>query len=358
MTRLFQPPRAHSALRFSAVALSLCAWLASQPACSSDARPPSLVSAGDRPSDGGRSGSSPAEGGNADSAGASGEAGGDTGLAGNGDGSGAMPAELGGSGDKPQAVPAACDQLAAWSAAVTVPGVSSAASETLLALTPDELDLAFLRDGALYVAHRSAAAATFSSGSPLAVPIGWTAAHGAALSADGKRLLLVSEPDQKLGEWTRSDRQTAFSGEVDVSAFAAVNQDSDFTGRVYASPSISAGDDQLFFSSSFLDTDSTIVVSSRTGTAPWSAPRTLSAGVFDGSGGKRLLPTGVSADGRTLFYFNEQSAKEEARWRATNSVSSALYDMLSLGGRRGAIPNARCNRLYSDSNGDVVVETD
>jgi hypothetical protein len=359
MTRLILLSCSNAALRFSASALSLCVWLASEPACSSDSNRPSLVSLAGRQSDGGRSGSSPAGSGSAELAGASSEEGGETGVADNGDGSGGMRAELGGSGGEPEAVPAACEKLAAWSAAATVPGVSSGASETLLAITPDELDLAFLRDGALYVAHRAATGASFSSGSPLAVPMGWTAAHGASLSADGKRLLLVSEPDQKkLGEWTRSNRQTAFSGVVDVSTFAAVNQDSDFTGRVYASPTISTGDDQLFFNSSFLDADSTIVVSSRTGTGPWSAPRTLSAGAFDGSAGKRRLPTGVSADGRTLFYFNEESAKEEARWRNSTTVDSPLYDMLSLGARRGAAPNSSCNRLYSELDGDVVVEKD
>jgi len=76
---------------------------------------------------------------------------------------------------------------------------------------------------------------------------------------------------------------------------------------------------------------------------------------------KPLIPTqavGLSTDGRTLFYFNEESGTEEARWRATNSVTSALYDMRSLGARRGAAANSACNRLYSETNGDIVVEKD
>ncbi len=362
MIRLIHYSRSNVASRFcSAGALSLCALAASEPACSSDSVRPSLVSEGGQASDGGRSGSSPAEAGSADLAGASGEGAGDSGASGNGGGSsGGTPAELGGSAGKAPTVPAVCDPLATWSAATSVASVSSGASETLLALSPDELDLAFLRDGALYVAHRTAAGASFSTGSALAIPTGWSAAHGASLSADGKRLLLVSDPDQKkLGEWTRPNRESAFSGAIDTRAFATVNQDSDYTGKVYASPTISAGDDQLFFNSSFLDADSTIVVSSRTGTGAWSAPRTLSAGTFDGGGpGKRRLPTGVSADGRTLFYFNEESADEEARWRATSSVNSPLYDMLSLGARRGAAANSACNRRYFTANGDVGAETD
>jgi len=317
-----------------------------------------LVSAGDRPSQGGRSGSSPVEAGHAELSGASGDEAGSAGSAGDEDGgSSATPIERPGSGAT--TVPSACAQAAAWSEAAPVTGVSSSARETLLALTPDELDLAFLRDETLYVAHRGKAGAPFSNVSALALPPGFSAAHGAALSADGKRLLLVSHPDQKkLGELTRSSRDSAFSAAIDTSAFAAINQDSSFTGRVYASPTISAADDQLFFNSSFLDASSTIAVSSRTGTGAWSTPKTLGAGIFDGSAGKRRLPTGISADGRTLFYFNEESAEEEARWRATSSISSPLYDMLSLGARRGATPNSACNRLYSESNSDIVVESD
>jgi hypothetical protein len=354
-----------SAIRLSSLAvLSWCALATSAPACSPEASRPSLISTGAQPNDGGRSGSSPGEGGSVELAGANGEQSGDSGAAGTGaagsaSGSAGNAAELGGSAGVPDGTAPACDPEATWSAAASVSGVTSGANEKLLALTPDELDLAFLRDGALYVAHRPKADADFTVGAALTMPAGWTVAHGASLSADGMRLLLVSDPDQKkLGEWTRPNRQSAFSGAVDTSAFAAVNQDSVFSGRVYAAPTLSAADDQLFYNSSFLDADSTIVVSSRTGTDSWSAPRTLSGGIFDGAPGKRRLPTGVSLDGRTLFYFNEETAQQEARWRASSSVDSPLYDMLSLGARRSAAPNSACSRLYSESNGDVVVELD
>jgi hypothetical protein len=346
------------------IALSCLALAASGPACSSEADRPSLVNAGGLPNAGGRSGSLPGDAGRAEAAGESGENAGHSGESGasadgEGGSAGETPIELGGSGGKAPVVPPSCDQRSAWSGAAEVNGVSSAANETLLAITPDELDLAFLRDGALYVAHRAQPSAGFEKGSALLIPTGWSAAQGAALSADGKRLLLVSDPDRKqLGELTRLTREAAFSAIVDTSAFAAINQDSTFTGRVYASPTLSAGDDQLFFNSAFLDAGSTIMVSSRNGTNAWSTPRTLNAGTFDGGAGQRRLPTAISADGRTLFYFNEESGKQEARWRATNSVDSPLYDMRSLGARRGSAPNSACNRLYSEAEGDVVVETD
>jgi len=80
--------------------------------------------------------------------------------------------------------------------------------------------------------------------------------------------------------------------------------------------------------------------------------------VLDGAASARRLPTGLSADQRTLFYFNEETMQEEGRWRAANAASSPLYDVVSLGLRRGAAPNSACDRLYSGTNGDVVVEKD
>jgi len=366
MIRLMRPPRTKRASRVSAaplLAATTLGVLALSPlGCASDSGRPSLIQGAGAAGNAGRAGVAGGEAGNADEAGASGADAGEAGEAGapnNAAGNGGTANGLGGSSGNAPDVPASCSQSATWSESMAVPSISSAAKESLLSVTPDELDLAFLRGGALYVAHRASAAGTFVIGAELTLPAGWSAAHGATLSADGKRLILVSDPDQKqLGELTRANRSAAFSGEVDTSAFSAVNQDADFAGKRYASPAIAPTDDQLFFNSSFSDDVSTIVISSRTGTAPWGTPKELSPGTFNGTSGKRRLPSGVSADARTLFYFNEESAREEARWRSSRSASSALYDMLSLGARRGATPNSACNRLYSDADGDVVVEAD
>jgi hypothetical protein len=240
-----------------------------------------------------------------------------------------------------------------------VASVSSAADEVLLSMTPDELDLAFLRGGMLYVAHRAAASAAFAVGSPVAIPAGWSASQGAGLSPDGKRLLLVSDPDQKkLGELSRASRDDAFAGAVDETAFQAVNDDAVYTGKLYAFPVVSSGDNQLFFNSAFPMGASTVVVATRSGSAAWKAPVQLTSKLLDGGATTRRLPSGVSADARTLFYFNEESMAEEARFRDTASVASPLYDMVSLGARRGATPNSACDRLYSSATGDVVVEKD
>jgi hypothetical protein len=331
-------------------------------ACSSDASEhPSAIGASGGAQ--GQAGSADAGFNNAGSSSAAG-AGGDLGNAGIADGAAARAdTSAGTAGDpgtgEPPVPPSACSETAVWSNAKDVGVVSSAAAEMLLSVTPDELDLAFLRGGSLYVAHRDQVDASFALASAVALPPGWTAAQGAALSPDGKRLVLVSDPGQKsFGEMTRLTRDAAFNGEVDESAFATVNEDAVYTGKLYAYPAVSPGDTQLFFNSTFTMGASTVVVSTRNPGGTWSAPVVLSSQVFDGTDAQRRLPTGVSADERTLFYFNEESMQEEARFRDTPTLSSPLYDMVSLGARRGAAPNTACNRLYSDASGIIVVETD
>ncbi len=332
-------------------------------ACSSDASHPAGVSSGGGEQAGsahagtsanaGRGGQPSADGGEggASSRGAAGEAG-EAGTAGTAGEANLAPG-------RPPIGPSTCSATAKWSGASSVDPVSSAAVETLLSITADELDLAFVRGGALYVAHRAQASAPFSVGSPITIPSGWSVAQGAGLSSDGKRLVLVSDPDQrKLGEMTRVSRDGAFSGDVDETAYAGVNQDAVYTGKLYAYPVVSPGDDQLLFNSSFAMGTSTVVVSTRSGSDAWSAPVKLTEQLLDGGATTRRLPSAVSADARTLFYFNEATMSEEARFRDTPSIVSPLYDMVSLGTRRGASPNAACNRLYSSSTGDVVVEKD
>ena len=251
--------------------------------------------------------------------------------------------------------PALCSKAANWSGAAKVPVVSTTSPEQLLSITPDELDLAFSRGDALYVAHRATPTGAFTVGDAIPVPLGWSSAQGVALSADGKRLVLISSDQRALGELTRADRSSTFSSEPDQDAFTTVNQGPSFSGNIYSAPVLSADDQQLFLSSLAPGGASTVVASTRSPGEVWTAPTRVIA-ALDGSANARRLPTAISADGRTLFYFNEQTMKEEARWRDEPQLNSPLYDMVDLGVRRGAQPNAACDRLYSIAAGDVVVE--
>jgi hypothetical protein len=332
----------------------LAALFCTPSACSSgsDSRPAGIDTGGNTAS-GGNSGTSTG-GSDINNGGASGE----STVSGGAAGADSTPTDEGGTeAGNPPPGPSTCSETAMWSNATNVASVSTTAGEVLLSVTSDELDLAFLRSGALYVAHRADADGTFTVSAAIAIPDGWTATEGAALSADGKRLILISTDQTMLGEMTRSTRDAAFAGALDESAFTTLNQTSTYSGNIYASPALSPDDLQLFLNSTSPGGGSTIVASTRTASAPWTAPTRVTS-ALDGDAGARRLPTGISADERTLFYFNEGTMNEEARWRDTPQITSALYDMVNLGARRGAQPNAACDRLYSQSSGDVVVEQD
>lgn len=323
-------------------------------ACKIDPKHPSTVdedSGGGGSESGGRAG--------ANSAGTSTDAGDDAGGDAGASSGGAFNA-AGSGGGAPLPGSTQCHSPATWATPTKLDALSNASPETvLLSLTADELDVLVSRGAQLFTAHRAQASATFGPPQEIAVPMGWTAAHGAALSPDGKRLILISDPDQKqLGEVTRASRDAAFSSTVDLDAFDDVNTAAVYTGRIYASPVVSPGDTQLFVNSYFAEGASTVVVSLRETDTLWAPPVALAGELLDGTYTTRRLPSGVSADERTLFYFNEESKQAEARFRDRNTPSSPLYDTVLLGARRGAVPNGACDRLYSSTNGDVVVEAD
>jgi hypothetical protein len=339
----------------ASLAVVLLALLACAPsACSSDSdNHPSGIDTGGNTASGGGASVIPSEAGT-NSGAASGESTPDGGAA----GADSTTIDEGGSaGGNPPPLPPTCSEATIWADVAAVVGISTAADEVLLSITSDELDLAFLRAGALYVAHRTAAESAFTAGAAIVIPDGWTATLGAAISPDGKRLVLVSTDQTMLGEITRTTRDAAFAGDVDESAFSILNQTTTYSGNIFASPALSPDDLQLFLNSTSPGGRSTVVAATRSAGEPWTASARVTP-ALDGDPGARRLPSGISADARTLFYFNEETMTEEARWRDTSQVTSALYDMVNLGTRRGAQPNTACDRLYSQSSGDIVVEQD
>jgi hypothetical protein len=88
----------------------------------------------------------------------------------------------------------------------------------------------------------------------------------------------------------------------------------------------------------------------------WAMPTNISQYIFDGTTDKRPLPSGLSSDSRTLFYYDEATSKQMARFR--DRPDAPLYDVVDLGGRVGAVPNGTCQRIYYTSDGNVLTEAD
>lgn len=255
----------------------------------------------------------------------------------------------------------ACSEAAMWGDGKAVPQVSSAANETLLSLSADELDLLFMRGQDVLLAHRARARDPFAEPTLVTIPAGYDASVGATLSSDGKSLILVASDGKTFASLSRATRTAAFDGPADTTAFSVLNQLTTQILEDYAAPVLAPNGKTLLFTA-FTPKPAQGFPQGYAGTAavyesPWSGerwerPQNVSEGLFDGTTLARPLPTGLSADSRTLFYFDEASAKEFARFR--DRPDAPLTTILDLGEHAGAIPNGACDTLYYFSNGDVL----
>ena len=341
-----------STLCVSAAAVCLAA------ACSSSSNSAPAYGSGGTSSDGGSSGSTHIPAGtHAGGAGRAEAGAAEGGAAGAADGGAAGEAGSGGleQGMVVAVPPGTCSEAADWTAAAPLAGVSTTGDEKLLSITADELDIVFTRDGALLHSHRSTAKGSFDAGSPVAVPDGYDLTAGAALSGDGKTLVLVSSDGHGLAALTRAGRADDFGATADPSAFVALNERAVQTQEHYAEPVLAPNGSSLILLSFMpgLDSPAVIYESVLSGNI-WAMPNNISQYIFDGTTAKRPLPSGLSSDSRTLFYYDEATSKQLARFR--DRPDAPFYDVVDLGGRVGAVPNSTCQRIYYTSNGNVLTE--
>jgi hypothetical protein len=260
--------------------------------------------------------------------------------------------------------PGACSEAEAWAIGAPLVGISTAADEHLLAITADELDILFSRDQSAMRAHRDVASAAFGTAVALTIPDGYGVAAGVALSADGKTMVLLATGEQAFAAFTRPSRSAAFDTTADATAFTGINQRALQTMEHYAAP-VLAEDGKAFVFAGFTPEQaggsasgvsgvSVVYQSAWAGTA-WSMPESISLNLFDGTSAARALPSGLSSDSRTLFYLDEGSGNQLARFR--DRPDAPLYTLVDLDKLTGAVPNEACDRLYYSSDGDVMVST-
>ena len=309
-------------------------------------------SGGTRQTNGGSGGSSASHGGNAGNGVSSAGA----------DENGGASSDAGAGGEGPPGTvvvvePGACSETAMWTGAAPLTGISTADTEKLLSLTLDELDIAFLRGGALYRAHRDAASSDFGAATAVTLPAGYDASSGAALSQDGLTLVLIASTGDGFGSVSRTARDADFGATIDTDAFAGLNARAIQTLEHYAAPVLSLDGKTLVFSGFTPGAAGLAVVYESTLSAgEWSMPNNVSADIFNGTGTARPLPTGLSSDSRTLFYLDEGTGKEVARFR--DRPDAPLYDHVDLGDLAGATPNSKCDRIYYTAGDNVLTETD
>ena len=290
--------------------------------------------------------------------------------AGNSSDGGAASVNDGGAGGEQQegmVIPVSasvCSQTADWSATAPLVGVSTNATERLLSITDDELDVVFVRSNTLLRAHRDSVTELFGSGNAINVPAGYTTSFGAALSADGKSLVLVATSGQSFGVLSRASRTVAFEATADAAPFSAVTARAAQTMEHMGYPVLSPDGKTFVFVGytpepvgGFPDgvAGVSIVYESSWTTDSWAMPNNVSHQIFDGTTAARPLPSALSADSRTLFYFDEGTSKQIARFR--DRPDAPLYTAIDLGTRAGAVPNAKCDVVYYTSGGNVLLDS-
>lgn len=241
----------------------------------------------------------------------------------------------------------------------------------LLSMTPDARTFAYLDDEDLRVSDRASATDKLTAGKSVALPATVDPTLGAALSADGLRLVLVGVRDPgaagAAGAAGASSEQTAFEGRL-VELTRASRSDN-FDGSPAEGSLLVVND----FARNFLDPLSFPVLSrddrslyyrrvSGTRSQLWVSRRATATGPFDGGvpvdssafflrvDAEGPQPHALSADERWLFFFDPADNKTRAAVRSAATFPFTV--LVELDDRRGAAVGEDCGTLYASELGD------
>ena len=245
-----------------------------------------------------------------------------------------------------------CQPDAVWRSPVRVS--LSDGDDTLAAVSGDERTIAWFHVGGpspeLLVADRPDVAEDFGAPQVVSPPGGMFGAR-AALSPDGLQLVVVSPDQRRLVVLTRTAHGEAF--ELAEEGTAAAVQLAQLNAMLAELPDGHGVDDPVWskdgaeFLFSVTSPDgATIHAATRTGSGAFgaAAARDDCELATHGVGASRR-PTAMSADGLTLFYFDEARSRERAAFRAKRDAPFSVF--VDLGERVAAQPNASCDALWS-----------
>lgn len=335
--------------------LGLTLGLAWPLACSSgdDGRAPPAA-AGTRST--GRSGSSGSEGSGAGADALGGNESDAGGLAGDGN-----IGHLGGGGSlsiggAPTFDDPVCDVQAAWGNPTSLAVISTPeADERLLSMTHDELTIVFTRGEVPMVADRAAASDDFGTPVTLALPAGFGHEHGLALHPDGLGLVIVSD-DGGFADVGRAARRGGFDGVPSSARFDSLAVNALQYGAGLSSPVLSASGTSLYFTQ--VGASSSTVFHAQ-GTTKFPVPAMSEDLVtLGGTDGDLRLTLSVSADERTLFFFDEALGHAAGLW--SSAPGAPFYELAEFPGLQSVFTGLGCSRLYGTrmvgGSLDVVLE--
>lgn len=256
-------------------------------------------------------------------------------------------------GGVPQNMPGLCDPSMKLGAAepqtLAVPGA------TLVAMTPDELSVAFTTGDVasllLYVADRASLQDDFVE-LQVAIPQGYSAKSGVSLSKNGQSLILTRADSSGFAELTRAERGAAFGVDPSEARFAKINALKPMSGHSVGWPVLSSDGKSLYFVSYFgqswvkqseLGADDTFTIGTE-----------IDEFTLGGKAGQYKLISGLATDQRAIFFVDEATKHAMALFRSR--PGAPFYDPLDLGERQGAAPNEDCTRVYSTVDGGLVFQ--
>ncbi len=261
----------------------------------------------------------------------------------------------GGSDALPDVIaPPKCDVTMQWQAGTKLP-ISTAQPDLFGAITPDELTIAWMTAaGAVLYADRNAATDPF--GAPQTLTAG-VALDRVALTPDGLTMIVVPTNRNTLAQTTRGSRGSAFSSTLDLKPFASLDplsQEGDAgttpSHGSFADPMLSEDGQFLYYSQYGIFTLTMCESYRKTGdTSPWGQGRNLEETQFTApdTSGVRMIPTGMSSDDLTLFYWDGVAKTEKAAFRDDALKDNTFKQFLTLGPTyRNAAPVGSCGRIY------------
>jgi hypothetical protein len=263
-----------------------------------------------------------------------------------------------------------CNPYGKWGPGQAIPGLPSNGTATALAITPDELTLAWIDStdgGALSynVIDRASVSAPFAiaDAQPLALETYAAGELGISLRSDGLGVAIVKADHLGFGQMNRGSRTDVFAA-PDESPFASVNAWVGELGGTVADPAFGA-DGQSFLYSQF-GAEVTLYESRATssgdgGQDVWVVGTPLGGPALtvvtmppDAGGTLYRHPSSLSADGLVVFLRDEYPTST-ARSVYRTSMGAAFGPSVTLGSWGAVHPNAACTALYYIENGDMKV---
>jgi hypothetical protein len=228
-----------------------------------------------------------------------------------------------------------------WGEGQPIP-VAGGSLDQLIAVSADELSIVWFdargSTGTYRLADRSTSDSAF--GAPEALAVG----DVIALSPDGLRLMALSPDQSAILEFSRGARGDALSA-GEEGAFSLLNADAIANGHGFLDCVVSPDDQTLYYNVVTGDpVEYPLRVSRRSGFAPWPVGEPIESCELKGFGSVLRHPTGVSADGLTLFFFDVTRGVARAAFRRTEQGPFVWFT--DLGPFAQASPNAACDKLY------------